>query len=355
MADKEIPDLTSGGAAAAGDVVHAFRTPNSRKATLGDASGKSVGTGSGDVAAGNHNHSGVYEPVNSAILKTDVGAQISGVTGKSTPVDADVLLIEDSAASNAKKSLTWANVKATLKTYFDTLYQPLNSILTAFVGLSPNNDDFLQRKAGAWANRTIAQVKSDLSLSGTNTGDQTSVSGNAGTATALATARSIYGNNFDGTAALNQVIASTYGGTGNGFAKLSGPATSEKTFTLPNASAKLHTDQAANVEKVTTITDGAGFVIDASLGNIFKIVAAADRTAGTTTNPTSGQKMILAFNASGGARTLTLPTATTGDFAFGSDIAGLTQTASGKTDVIGCIYDTIVANRWAVVAYSKGY
>lgn len=35
-------------------------------------------------------------------------------------------------------------------------------------------------------------------LSGTNTGDQTSVSGNAGTATALATARAINGVNFDG-------------------------------------------------------------------------------------------------------------------------------------------------------------
>lgn len=51
-------------------------------------------------------------------------------------------------------------------------------------------------------------------LSGTNTGDQTNISGNAGTASALQTARSIYGNNFDGTADLNQVISSTYGGTG---------------------------------------------------------------------------------------------------------------------------------------------
>lgn len=45
--------------------------------------------------------------------------------------------------------------------------------LTAFAGLSPSNDDIVQRKAGAWTNRTIAQFKSDLSLSGTNTGDQT--------------------------------------------------------------------------------------------------------------------------------------------------------------------------------------
>ena len=60
-----------------------------------------------------------------------------------------------------------------------------------------------------------------------------------GSAATLTTARAIYGNNFDGSAALTQVIASTYGGTGNGFAKFSGPASSEKTFTLPNASSTL--------------------------------------------------------------------------------------------------------------------
>jgi hypothetical protein len=34
-------------------------------------------------------------------------------------------------------------------------------------GLSPSNDDILQRKAGAWANRTIAQLLTDLSAAGT--------------------------------------------------------------------------------------------------------------------------------------------------------------------------------------------
>lgn len=71
--------------------------------------------------------------------------------------------------------------------------------------------------------------------SGTNTGDQTSVSGNAGTATILQTARSIYGNSFNGSADLTQIIASTFGGTGNGFTKFTGPTTAEKTKTLRNA------------------------------------------------------------------------------------------------------------------------
>lgn len=43
---------------------------------------------------------------------------------KSTPIDADAVLLYDSADANLLwKKLTWANVKATLKTYFDTLYQ----------------------------------------------------------------------------------------------------------------------------------------------------------------------------------------------------------------------------------------
>lgn len=51
-----------------------------------------------------------------------VGAAIHGATAKTTPVDADTMPLIDSAASNVLKKVTWANIKATLKTYFDTLY-----------------------------------------------------------------------------------------------------------------------------------------------------------------------------------------------------------------------------------------
>ncbi len=66
-----------------------------------------------------------------------------------------------------------------------------------------------------------------------------------GSAATLTTARAIYGNNFNGSAALTQIIASTYGGTGNGFTKFSGPTTTERTFTLPDASATVLTSNAA--------------------------------------------------------------------------------------------------------------
>lgn len=42
--------------------------------------------------------------------------------------------------------------------------QASDADLTAIAGLSPTNDDVLQRKSGAWTNRTVAQVKTDLAL-----------------------------------------------------------------------------------------------------------------------------------------------------------------------------------------------
>lgn len=48
--------------------------------------------------------------------------------------------------------------------------QAIDSDLTAIAGLSPANDDIMQRKAGAWTNRTPAQVKSDLALTKSDVG-----------------------------------------------------------------------------------------------------------------------------------------------------------------------------------------
>lgn len=40
--------------------------------------------------------------------------------------------------------------------------QPLDSDLTTIAGLTPSNDDIIQRKAGVWTNRTMAQLATDL-------------------------------------------------------------------------------------------------------------------------------------------------------------------------------------------------
>lgn len=50
-----------------------------------------------------------------------IGAIVNGASNYATPLDADKIGIWD-VANSLFKALTWANLKATLKTYFDTLY-----------------------------------------------------------------------------------------------------------------------------------------------------------------------------------------------------------------------------------------
>ena len=72
-----------------------------------------------------------------------------------------------------------------------------------------------------------------------------------GSAATLTTPRTIHGGSFDGSADVTNIIASTYGGTGNGFTKFTGPSSSEKTFTLPDADATILTSNA-----VVTVEQG---------------------------------------------------------------------------------------------------
>jgi hypothetical protein len=105
--------------------------------------------------------------------------------------------------------------------------------------------------------------------------------------------------------------------------------------------------------QVIALTDAATITTDASYGHHFRVTIAGNRTLGAPTNPTDGQRALWEVTASGASRTLSL-TGGAGGFAFGSDITGLTATASGKTDMIGAVYSA-TANAWRVVAYVKGY
>lgn len=78
--------------------------------------------------------------------------------------------------------------------------------------------------------------------------------GNADQADKLTNARLIYGNTFDGTSDCDGVIDSQYGGVGNGFTKFTGPTTTEKSFSLPNASATILT----SASTVTAAQGGTG-------------------------------------------------------------------------------------------------
>jgi hypothetical protein len=65
-----------------------------------------------------------------------------------------------SSFSGAFGDLT--GIPTTLAGYGITDAQPLDSDLTTIAGLSPANNDVMQRKSGAWTNRTLAQYWADL-------------------------------------------------------------------------------------------------------------------------------------------------------------------------------------------------
>jgi hypothetical protein len=86
----------------------------------------------------------------------NVGAVNAAASSKNPPIDADSLPIVDSAASNVIKRVTFTNLKAFLKTYFDTLHGSLATINTwALVqtftsGINLGNTNLTNYTQGTW-------------------------------------------------------------------------------------------------------------------------------------------------------------------------------------------------------------
>jgi len=70
---------------------------------------------------------GKWEMFVEGVNADSIASTIHGATAKTTPVDADEVGLIDSAASNVLKKLTWSNIKATLKSYFDSVTTTLTN------------------------------------------------------------------------------------------------------------------------------------------------------------------------------------------------------------------------------------
>lgn len=94
-----------------------------------DTSGAHAASAISNTPSGNLSAITVQGALNELQIELD-GKELSinAATAKTTPVDADTIGLIDSAASNALKKVTWANIKATLKTYFDGIYPAISSL-----------------------------------------------------------------------------------------------------------------------------------------------------------------------------------------------------------------------------------
>ena len=98
----------------------------------------------------------------------NIGTSINGATAKTTPVNADTIPLIDSAASNVLKKVSWSNIKATIKAYFDTLYQTLNARLTDISGLTPNDGNFIVGDGSNYVSESGVTARASLGVNDTN-------------------------------------------------------------------------------------------------------------------------------------------------------------------------------------------
>jgi len=117
-----------------------------------------------------------------------------GTAEKTAIVDADEITGQDSANSFSLIRTTWTNVKAFLKTYFDTLYSAIG-----------HNHSGVYQPAGTYSTDIHSNITALNAVSGTNTGDNATNSQYSGLATSKQDAlvsgtniKTINGNNLLG-------------------------------------------------------------------------------------------------------------------------------------------------------------
>ena len=97
--------------------------------------------------------------------KYRISTILNALSAKNPPIDADKVIYRDSTASDALVTSTWTQIKAFLKTYFDTLYGTLGSAHARLHSIV----DVLDHSSAATSGRILKADANGLPVNATNT------------------------------------------------------------------------------------------------------------------------------------------------------------------------------------------
>lgn len=174
--------------------------------------------------------------------------------------------------------------------------------------------------SGLTASQLVATDSSKNLVSGNLSGDVSS-SGLTTTIGVGKVTNSMLAGNIDLTTKVTGILPGANGGTNNGFMQFSGPATSLKTYTLPNATTTILTTNAAVTE-----TQGGTNQTSYTLGDT--LYASGANTLAKLAGNTTSTKKFLRQTGNG-----TISAAPAWDTVTASDITGAALTKSDDTNV----------------------
>lgn len=201
------------------------------------------------------------------------------------------------------------------KTQVDTALtgkQASDSDLTAIAGLTPTNNDVIQRVAGVWTNRTPAQVKTSLSLVPSDVG---------------------LGNVNNTSDASKPISTATQ-------TALDLKAALTVTNALDTRVSALESASVATLTFATTVTP------DANTAKSFKLTMTGDAALAIPNNGVEGTRLFIAITASGADRTLTL----NGSYRLTTGTSATIVIPNSKTQYIGLRYN---GTNWTVIASTQ--
>jgi hypothetical protein len=261
---------------------------------------------------------------------------------------------ETSAGTDATRAVTPAGLASVLSGK-----QAADTDLTTIAGLTPTNDDVLQYKTGAWANRTMAQLKTDLAIAQSDvSGLVTALSGKQASDSDLTAIAALTPTNND----TMQYISGAWTNRTPAQVKTTlAIAESDVTNLVSDLAAKAPLASPTLTGTVTlsgrqVITpdaiaiSGGNASIDASTGNVFDIAATANFTLANPTNPTNGQVIHLRITQDAtGNRTMTLGTAWSA-----GPVTTTLSTAANKIDHLVAMYHS-GSSKWHITGFLAGY